>query len=138
MTAKLYPPKPGDPGTNKARRREQFDRRRKYAFVPLAKPDPGPDSQRLKGPARAGRLRCRNVPESMRRESGPLTSCQRGTDCGCGVTVTISATGETRPGQTSPAPEEHRQHDGGVSLPNNRPPLPLNRDAGPRESHTRR
>ena len=59
----LDPPRPADTATTKARRREEFDRRRKYEFVAHKEPDPVTGAQRFKGPALAGRVRFRNVPK---------------------------------------------------------------------------
>ena len=100
----LDPPRPADPAATKARRREEFDRRRKYEFVAHKAPDPATGAQRSKGPALAGRVRCPNVPKSMRNDptTRPLTACQKGTPCGCGATVTVPVTTLERDRQPLP------------------------------------
>lgn len=61
-------------------------------------------AQRFKGPALAGRVQCRNLPKRMRGDPAtrPLTSCQKGTPCGCGVTVTVPVTTLERDRQALP------------------------------------
>ena len=100
----LDPPRPADPAGTKARRREEFDRRRKYEFVAHKAPDPVTGAQRFKGPALAGRVRCRNVPKSVRNDptTRRLTACQKGTPCGCGATVTVPVTTLERDRQPLP------------------------------------
>ncbi|MCG7321343.1 hypothetical protein [Arsenicicoccus bolidensis] len=100
----LQPPRPGDSATVKARRRDEFDRRRKYEFVAHKAPDPVTGAQRFKGPALAGRVRCRNIPKSMRGDPSrqALTACQKGTPCGCGATVTVPVTTHERDRQPLP------------------------------------
>ena len=102
----LQPPRLGQSATEKARIRDDFDLRRRYEFVPHSAPDPDTGAQRFKGPALAGHVRCRNVPalaghvrcrnvpKSMRADATtrPLTACQKGSPCGCGITVTVPVT----------------------------------------------
>lgn len=99
----LEPPKVADTATEKARIRELFDKREAYRFIPLARHRVERGSQRWKGPARAGRLRCPNSPASMRLGRHlPTTRCTRGEPCACGKTVTISDTALERDRQPLP------------------------------------
>ncbi len=67
-----------------------FDPRRHYAFSPHGARDPDRGTQRFKGPALAGRLRCPNTPTSLRLPiSLPTSSCPPGQPCGCGITITL-------------------------------------------------
>lgn len=67
-----------------------FDKRRPYNFTPLTKRDTG-GYQRLKGPALAGLARCVNTPKSMRLpHTRPTTTCNSGSPCACGKTVTVT------------------------------------------------
>ncbi|OLT26001.1 hypothetical protein BJF82_12555 [Kytococcus sp. CUA-901] len=79
---------------------DQHEPRRAYRFIPLNSPTPD-GSQRFKGPALSGKVRCPNTPASM-RGVGPLTRCERGGVCGCGNTVTIGPTVEARERQRFP------------------------------------
>lgn len=79
---------------------EQYEPRRPYRYIPLSAPAPD-GSQRFKGPALSGKVRCPNTPASMRGK-GPLARCQRGEVCGCGKTVTIGPTVEARERQHFP------------------------------------
>jgi len=73
----------------KAALRDLFDKRRPYEMRPLTTPT-ADGVQRPRGPARRGRLRCPNVPKSMRApHTTPLTGCTRDQPCGCGLTVTV-------------------------------------------------
>ncbi len=77
----------------KARRREAFDAREPYRFVPHAKRDTNRGTQRFRGPAVDGhpfKVRCPNTPASMRMpHTIPTTTCTPGEPCGCGKTITI-------------------------------------------------
>lgn len=75
---------------DKAKLVELYTEREAYAFKQMAAPDYSRRTVRLRGPARAGRLRCPNYPESMRRSPGmrPTTSCKP-SGCACGDTVTV-------------------------------------------------
>lgn len=69
--------------------RDLFDKRRPYQMLPMTAPTPD-GVQRLRGPALRGKLRCPNVPRSMRApHTIPLTACTPGGPCGCGLTVTV-------------------------------------------------
>ena len=93
----------GDTATEKARTRELFDAREPFRFTPHSRHDDLAGSQRFKGPALAGHLRCPNTPASMRFGSRlPTTSCAPGIDCGCGKTVTIADTDHERDRQALP------------------------------------
>lgn len=68
---------------------KRFDLRMPYQYTPLTARDTD-GYQRLKGPARAGLVRCPNMPRSMRlSHTRPTTNCVAGQPCGCGSTVTI-------------------------------------------------
>lgn len=89
----LEPPKIGDTATEKARARELFDKRDAYRFTPLTRRRDERGSQRWKGPALAGHLRCPNTPASMRLGRHlPTARCVRGRTCACGRTVTVPDT----------------------------------------------
>ncbi|AEE44188.1 hypothetical protein [Cellulomonas fimi] len=89
----LEPPKIGDTATEKARARELFDKREAYRFTPLARRHDERGTQRWKGPALAGHLRCPNTPASMRLGRHlPTAGCARGGACACGKTVTVRDT----------------------------------------------
>ncbi|MCC2321347.1 transposase [Cellulomonas xiejunii] len=99
----LEPPKIGDTATQKARARELFDKREAYRFTPLARRRDGLGSQRWKGPALAGHLRCANTPASMRLGRHlPTARCVRGGTCACGKTVTVRDTDLERDRQPLP------------------------------------
>lgn len=86
----LEPTRLGMTTTEKAQRREEFDRRQPDAFRAHGKLDPDVGTQRRKGPALAGAVRCPNVPASLRLAlSLPTTSCTQGSACGCGLTITL-------------------------------------------------
>jgi len=85
----------------KAPLRDLFDKRRPYEMRPLTAPTEG--VQRLRGPARRGKLRCPNVPKSMRApQSTPLTGCTKNQPCGCGRTVTVHCGDHRRDRQRLP------------------------------------
>ncbi len=86
----LEPTRLGMTKAEKAQRREEFDRRQPYAFRAHGKLDPEFGTQRRKGPALAGAVRCPNVAVSLRLAlSLPTTSCAAGSPCGCGLTITL-------------------------------------------------
>lgn len=59
-----------------------------YAFRAHGKLDPNLGTQRRKGPALAGAVRCPNVPVSLRLPlSLPTTSCPEGSSCGLTITL---------------------------------------------------
>jgi len=59
--------------------------------------------QRLRGPARRGKLRCPNVPKSTRApHTTPLTGCTKNQPCGCGRTVTVHCGDHRRDRQRLP------------------------------------
>lgn len=67
-----------------------YDERSRWACTPMGSPD-SKGNLRLRGPAITERVRCCNVPKSMRRPRGhkrPTTSCTPG-ECGCGITFTV-------------------------------------------------
>lgn len=68
-----------------------YDERAPYAFTPLGKPDRERGTQRYRGPALTGRVRCPNTPASMRLDPAkrPTTPCVEGEPCACGTTVTL-------------------------------------------------
>lgn len=79
----------GMPAADKANLHSRYDQRAQYAFTPHSRPDTD-GYQRFKGPAVAGKVRCRNYPRSLRLpHSRPTTACRQGEDCACGKTVTI-------------------------------------------------
>jgi len=86
-------PTAGMTAAEKARRREAFDAREPYRFVPHAKRDTTRGTQRFRGPAVDGhpfKVRCPNTPASMRMpHTIPTTTCAPGEPCGCGKTLTI-------------------------------------------------
>jgi len=63
---RLEPTRLGMTKAEKAQRREEFDRRLPYAFRAHGKLDPEFGTQRRKGPALAGAVRCPNVQASLR------------------------------------------------------------------------
>lgn len=69
----------------------RYDERAPYAFTTLGKPDRARGTQRYRGPALTGRVRCPNTPKSMRLDPAtrPTTSCTEGEPCACGTTVTL-------------------------------------------------
>lgn len=75
----------------KAQLTARYDCRAAYAFRPMGGPNLERRTQRYRGPALAGTVRCPNVPESMRLPAHrrPLTSCAPGEECGCGATITL-------------------------------------------------
>ena len=86
----LEPTRLGMTKAEKAQRREEFDRRQPYAFRAHGRLDPEFGTQRRKGPALAGIVRCPNVAASLRLALAlPTTSCVAGSACGCGLTITI-------------------------------------------------
>jgi len=69
----------------------EYDKRLPYAFAPMEKVRED-GSQRYRGPALTGRIRCPNTPRSMRGSASiPLASCVRGDECSCGSTITVLA-----------------------------------------------
>ena len=90
---RLEPPTLGMTAAEKSRRREAFDAREPYRFVPHAKRDAIRGTQRFRGPAVDGhpfKVRCPNTPASMRMpHTIPTTTCTLGEQCGCGKTLTI-------------------------------------------------
>ncbi|HNV10733.1 MAG TPA: hypothetical protein PKN27_05320, partial [Propionibacteriaceae bacterium] len=89
----LEAPTAGMSAAEKSRRRETFDAREPYRFVPHAKRDTTRGTQRFRGPAVDGhpfKVRCPNTPASMRMpHTLPTTTCVPGNPCGCGRTVTV-------------------------------------------------
>jgi len=89
----LEAPTAGMTAAEKARRREAFDAREPYRFVPHAKRDTKRGTQRFRGPAvdaHPFKVRCPNTPASMRMpHTIPTTTCAPGEPCGCGKTITI-------------------------------------------------
>lgn len=83
--------KPGMSETAKARLAATYDKRIPYAFTAYGPRDPVRLTQRYRGPARTGRIRCPNVPASMRKspERRPTTSCKPGSACACGAAPTL-------------------------------------------------
>lgn len=69
----------------------QYDERATYAYLPMGRPNFQARTQRYRGPALRGVLRCPNVPASLRLRSdrNPTTSCEPGAVCGCGRTITL-------------------------------------------------
>lgn len=73
----------------KASARDLFDKRRPYQMRPVTASTAN-GAQRLRGPGLRGKLRCPNVPRSMRApHSTPMTNCRPGQPCGGGLTVTV-------------------------------------------------
>lgn len=74
-----------------ARLAEQYDLRVPFAFATMGEPDAARGTQRYRGPALAGKVRCPNVPQSMRLSPAhrPTTTCHSGKPCACGTTVTL-------------------------------------------------
>lgn len=70
---------------------DRYDERAAYAFTTQGKPDRARGTQRYRGPALTGRVRCPNTPKSMRLDPAtrPTTSCTEGEPCACGTTVTL-------------------------------------------------
>lgn len=79
------------PGEEKTALAARYDERAPYAFSTQGNPDHKRGTQRYRGPALAGKVRCPNTPRSMRLDpaSRPTTRCTPGTPCACGVTVTL-------------------------------------------------
>lgn len=69
----------------------RYDDRAPYAFTPFGERDRKRGTQRYRGPALTGRLRCPNNPGSMRLDPStrPTTACAPGQPCACGKTVTL-------------------------------------------------
>ncbi|MFD1861246.1 hypothetical protein EHW97_05165 [Aeromicrobium camelliae] len=79
-----------------------YDKRSAYAFKPFGRPRSS-GSQRFRGPALEGRVRCVNTPASMRKPETakrPTTNCVPGQPCGCGITVTLPVRDYARTHQT--------------------------------------
>lgn len=76
---------------DKAQLAEQYDNRAAWAFSTMGGPHPTRSTQRMRGPAQAGRVRCANNPRSKRLDPGtrPTTKCVKGTPCACGKTLTL-------------------------------------------------
>lgn len=68
-----------------------YDERIPYAFTTQGRPDRKRGTQRYRGRALAGRVRCPNTPRSMRLDPStrPTTTCAPGEPCACGTTVTL-------------------------------------------------
>lgn len=81
----------GMTGEEKAALAARYDGRTSYAFSTQGRPDHKRGTQRYRGPALAGKVRCPNTPRSMRLDpaSRPTTRCTPGMQCACGVTVTL-------------------------------------------------
>lgn len=75
----------------KAALTKRYDERSRWGFKQMGGPDLARRTQRYRGPALAGTVRCPNVPESMELsvDNRPLTDCVEGADCGCGATITL-------------------------------------------------
>ncbi|RNI23781.1 hypothetical protein EFY87_05725 [Flexivirga caeni] len=67
----------------------QYDEREAFAFRSTRRPDGA--NQQYEGPARAGKVRCANNPESMRLSAAthPTTNCVRGEQCSCSTRKTL-------------------------------------------------
>lgn len=99
----LEPPQITHTAADKARIRDLFDKREPYRFTPLARRHEDRGSQRFKGPALAGHLRCPNTPGSIRLGRHlPTATCTRGAACACGRTVTVADTELERDRQPLP------------------------------------
>lgn len=86
----LTPPRLDDRTEDQTRARQIYDKRQPYAFTPHTRIDPKTGSQRFKGPALTGHVRCQNFPASMRLpRSRPLTNCRKGEKCACGKVITL-------------------------------------------------
>ncbi len=70
---------------------EQYDKRAPYAFTPFGRLNHKRGTQRYRGPALTGRVRCPNNPRSLRLppHNRPTTTCTPGKACACGKTVTL-------------------------------------------------
>lgn len=81
----------GMTGEEKAALAAQYDKRAAYAFSTQGHPDHKRGTQRYRGPALAGKVRCPNTPRSLRLDEATreTTKCTSGVPCGCGVTVTL-------------------------------------------------
>lgn len=86
------------PAAEKSEVAARFDQRRPYAFSTQGNPDPERGTQRYRGPALAGRLRCPNSPKSMRKSPAkvPTSNCKKGQSCACGKTVTLGPSASDR------------------------------------------
>ena len=94
----LPAPRLGMSAEEKAKLREEYDKRLPYRFEPMTAPDPRTGARRYRGPAvKRPRLRCPNNPVSMRQSYDvPTTKCVKGTACGCGITLTVEADTELK------------------------------------------
>jgi hypothetical protein len=93
----LKPPKIGDTADTKSHKRDVFDALDAYRYIAHSRHNDALGTQRFKGPALSGRLRCPNTPASMRLGTHlPTTTCRPDTDCGCGATVTVLDTEHER------------------------------------------
>lgn len=81
----------GMTGEEQAALAARYDDRAPYAFSTQGSPDHQRGTQRYRGPALAGKVRCPNTPRSMRLDPAtrPTTQCTPGVPCACGVTVTL-------------------------------------------------
>lgn len=81
----------GQSAEEKALLAARYDERIPYAFTTQGKPNHTRGTQRYRGPALAGRVRCPNEPRSMRLDPStrPTTNCTPGHPCSCGTTVTL-------------------------------------------------
>lgn len=99
----LEPPRIGQTSGDNARVRELFDAREPFRFTRHSRRNDALGTQRYKGPALAGHVRCPNTPASMRRSQDiPTTTCTPGSACGCGITLTVPDTLHERDRQRLP------------------------------------
>jgi len=75
---------------DRLKRIAEYDNRIPYAFSRLGRPDRERGTQRYRGPAVTGKVRCPNNPASMRLDpaSRPTTNCA-GRECYCSRTITL-------------------------------------------------
>lgn len=76
--------------TDRALLAQRYDQRIPYAFSTQGRPNAQRATQRYRGPALASKVRCPNVPTSMRLDPStrPTTACAPSA-CACGTTVTL-------------------------------------------------
>lgn len=76
--------------TDRLERIAEYDRRVPFAFSKFGKPNRERGTQRYRGPALTGKVRCPNHPPSMPAHPAtrPTTSCPS-TGCHCGRTITL-------------------------------------------------
>lgn len=91
-------PRPNEPGLSKEKREAicaDYDKRLAYALSPNSAINLTTGTQRFKGPARTGKLRCRNNKKSLRGpHSQPLTACKPG--CACSKSFTLGPEDQAR------------------------------------------